>query len=242
MIISTNYSFEDLNAVIILAGNFESRLANIGDPYLFPNDTLNLSGDVTGLSCIRSLKQITMDNFGSVVDAGDWNLTREQKTAVLDALAGPTEDNRSPVSVFDVHFQDGSKVIASADQETWRRIVARIGSNLSTSDDQEALPWAAVDVSLNSYSSDGSINWTLAAPSWQAIISGVVFPIVGTVAALIAISVAVYMTLGKFLGFFWAFPVSITATILFVLFCFVLFIAKPDPSSVFSPRKTKHTG
>jgi hypothetical protein len=104
------------------------------------------------------------------------HLTREQKAAILDALAGPTDDNRSPVSVFDVHFHDGSKVIASADQETWRRIAARVGSNLSTSDDQEVLPGAAVDVSLNSYSSDGSINWTLAAPTWQDIISGVVFP------------------------------------------------------------------
>jgi hypothetical protein len=223
---------------MILAGNFEYHLANKGAPYLLANDTLNFSGDMTGLSCIRSLKQITLDNFGAVVDAADWNLTREQKTAVRDALAGPTGDKRSGISVFDVHFQDGSKVIASADQETWRRIVARIGSDLSTSDDQEVLLGAAVE---NSYSSSGSINWTLAAPTWQELISGVVFPIVGTVAALIAISVAAYMLLRKVLGFFWAFPVSITATILLLLFCFVFLMSNPDLSSVFSPRKTKHT-
>jgi hypothetical protein len=224
--------------VMILAGNFEYHLANKDTPYLLANDTLNFSGDVTGLSRIRSLKQITLDNFGAVVDAADWDLTREQKTAVLDALAGPTDDKRSGISVFDVHFQDGSKVIASADQETWRRIVARIGSNLSTSDDQEVLLEAAVE---NSYSLGGSINWTLAAPTWQELISGVVFPIIGTVAALIAISVAAYMLLRKVLGFFWAFPVSITATILLLLFCFLLLMSNPDPSSVFSPRKTKHT-
>jgi hypothetical protein len=69
-----------------------------------------------------------------------------------------------------------------------------------------------ISPNYQSYEHCDRIDWTAATPSWSSIITGVILPILATVALVFTIDIVLCWVFEQSIGYFWAAPLWLVAT------------------------------
>jgi hypothetical protein len=185
----------------IFAGDFKSGSLDLLGFQLNLCDPENLA-EIISLSDISALERLA--SIDEVMRCEEWSAGIEV-TSDLNVLKELTTDKRDKRVLFIVRFQDGRKMIASADEWEWNQLALKVSSLLNGT--QSEIPHPSVrSEGYDSCERFDQINWIAATPSWSSIVIGGLLPALAIVAFVFLVDAILCLAFEQWINHFWTMP------------------------------------